>query len=142
MTHCLCNSSFGNFAKKKLVNFHMSALFHCKLYFSKWYSAVLLPSFRRVCIRIRTQAIKNQLDDPLHSSIVVEIPIIRERPGQTKYLVGGGLEKQSRFFLDYSKMFSLAVKTTCFTQYLSYLNPKEEASSCKIDGFMTAYVSN
>jgi hypothetical protein len=30
----------------------------------------------------------------------------------------------------------LAVKTTCFTQYLSYLNPKGEDSSCKIDGFM------
>ena len=32
--------------------------------------------------------------------------------------------------------WSLAMKTTLFTQYLSYLNPKGEDSSCKIDGFM------
>ena len=30
---------------------------------------------------------------------------------------------------------------TCFTQYLSYLNPKGEDSSCKIDGFMATYTS-
>ena len=36
---------------------------------------------------------------------------------------------------------SLAVKTTCFAQYLSYLNPKGEVSSCKIDGFMATYSS-
>ena len=31
---------------------------------------------------------------------------------------------------------SFAVKALCFTHYLSYLNPKGEDSSCKIDGFM------
>ena len=36
---------------------------------------------------------------------------------------------------------SLAVKTTCFTQYQSYLNPQGEDSSCKIDGFMATYTS-
>jgi hypothetical protein len=35
---------------------------------------------------------------------------------------------------------SLAVKTTCLTQYLSYLNPKGEVSSCNIDGFMATYI--
>ena len=35
----------------------------------------------------------------------------------------------------------LALKATCFTQYFSYLNPKGEDSSCKIDGFMTTYIS-
>ena len=42
------------FCPKISLTLYMSALFHCKLYFSKWYSAVLLPSFRRVCIRIHT----------------------------------------------------------------------------------------
>ena len=36
---------------------------------------------------------------------------------------------------------SLAVKTSCFTQYLSYLNPKGEVFSCNIDGFMATYIS-
>ena len=36
---------------------------------------------------------------------------------------------------------SLVVKTTCFTQYLSYLNPKGEVFSCNIDGFMATYSS-
>ena len=36
---------------------------------------------------------------------------------------------------------SLAVKTTCVTQYLSYLNPKEEVFSCNINGFMATYIS-
>jgi hypothetical protein len=36
---------------------------------------------------------------------------------------------------------SLAVKTTCFTKYLSYLNPKGKVSSCNIDGFMATYIS-
>ena len=35
---------------------------------------------------------------------------------------------------------SLTVKTTCFTQYISYLNPKGEVSSCNIDGFMANYI--
>ena len=30
--------------------------------------------------------------------------------------------------------------TTCFTQYVSYLNPKGKDSSCKIDGFMATYI--
>ena len=29
---------------------------------------------------------------------------------------------------------------TCFTQYVSYLNPKGEESSYKIDGFMAIYI--
>ena len=36
---------------------------------------------------------------------------------------------------------SLAVKTICFTQYLSYLNPKGEVFGCNIDGFMATYNS-
>jgi hypothetical protein len=36
---------------------------------------------------------------------------------------------------------SLTVKTTCFTQYLSYLNPKGEVFSSNIDGFMTNNIS-
>ena len=36
---------------------------------------------------------------------------------------------------------SLAVKATCFTQHLSYLNPKGELSSCNIDGVMVTYIS-
>ena len=36
---------------------------------------------------------------------------------------------------------SLAVKTTCFTQYLSYLNPKGEDSSCNNVGFIATYTS-
>ena len=51
------------------------------------------------------------------------------------YKVGGGKEKRNRFFLDYKK----PVKTTCFTQYLSHLNPKGEDCSCKIDGCMATY---
>jgi hypothetical protein len=35
----------------------------------------------------------------------------------------------------------LICKPTCFTQYLSYLNPKVEDSSSKIDGFMATYIS-
>jgi hypothetical protein len=35
----------------------------------------------------------------------------------------------------------LAVKTTCFTQYLSYLNPKGEDSSSNIDEFIATYIS-
>ena len=34
---------------------------------------------------------------------------------------------------------SFAVKASCFTHYLSYLNPKGEDSSCKMDGFMAKY---
>ena len=30
---------------------------------------------------------------------------------------------------------------TCFTQYVSYLNPKGEDSSCNIDVFMATYTS-
>ena len=56
-----------------------------------------------------------------------------------------GVERKKKsFFLDYEKNCSsqsLAAKTTCFTQYLSYLNPKGEDSSCKIDGFMATYTS-
>ncbi len=37
--------------------------------------------------------------------------------------------------------YSLAVKTTFFTHYLSNLNPEEEGSSCKIDDFMDNYIS-
>ena len=36
---------------------------------------------------------------------------------------------------------SLAVKTTCVTQYCSNLNPKGEDSSYKIDQFMATYIS-
>ena len=32
-------------------------------------------------------------------------------------------------------LLSLVVKTTCFTQYLSYLNPKGEDSRCNIDAW-------
>ena len=39
---------------------------------------------------------------------------------------------QNCFFLNYTKSKSLAVKATCFTQYLSYLNTKGEDSSCNI----------
>ena len=35
--------------------------------------------------------------------------------------------------------FGLAIKTTCFTQYLNYLNLKGEDSSCRIDKFRTTY---
>ena len=31
---------------------------------------------------------------------------------------------------------SFAVKASCFTHYLSYLNPKGEDSSCKIYGYL------
>ena len=37
--------------------------------------------------------------------------------------------------------YCLAVKTTCFTQYLSYLNLKGEDSSCNINGFIATYIS-
>ena len=36
---------------------------------------------------------------------------------------------------------SLAVKATCFTQYLGYLNPKGEVSICNIDRFMATHIS-
>ena len=39
------------------------------------------------------------------------------------------------------QVYSLAVKAIGFTQYLSYLNPKGEDSSCKIDEFMATYTS-
>ena len=35
----------------------------------------------------------------------------------------------------------LSCKHTCFTQYLSYLNPKVKDSSSEIDGFMATYIS-
>ena len=44
--------------------------------------------------------------------------------------------------IDYAFCVILAVKTTCFTQNLSNLNPKGEDSICKIDGFMATYTSN
>ena len=34
----------------------------------------------------------------------------------------------------------LSCKHTCFIQYLSYLNPKVEDSSNKIDEFMASYI--
>ena len=36
---------------------------------------------------------------------------------------------------------SLPGKTTYFTQYLHYLNPKREVSSCNIDGLIATYTS-
>ena len=46
------------------------------------------------------------------------------------------------FFLDYKKTFKLELSSkNNMTQYLSYLNPKGEDSSCKIDGFMATYTS-
>ena len=36
---------------------------------------------------------------------------------------------------------SLVVKTTCFAQYLRYLNPKGEDSSCEIDVVMATFTS-
>ena len=59
-------------------------------------------------------------------------------------MVEGGREKQNKFSQITKKKHSsqnLAVKTTCFTQYLSYLNPKGEDSSYNIDGFPATYTS-
>ena len=38
-------------------------------------------------------------------------------------------------------VYRAGVKTTCFTQYFRYLNPKGEDSSCKNDGFIAIYTS-
>ena len=57
----------------------------------------------------------------------------------------GGVERKNKIvflrFRENRSSESLAVKTTCFTQYYSYLNPKGEDSSCKIDIFMATYRS-
>ena len=37
--------------------------------------------------------------------------------------------------------YCLAVKTTYFTHYLSYLNPEGEVSTCKIDYFVGNQIS-
>ena len=56
-----------------------------------------------------------------------------------------GVERKNKIvFLRLRKNHSpkgLAVKTTCFTQYLSYLDSKREDSRCKIDGFTATYTS-
>ena len=59
------------------------------------------------------------------------------------YMVGGERKNEIVYFrLQKNRSsYCLAVKTTCFTQYLSYLNPKGEDSSSNIDGFMATYIS-
>ena len=55
-----------------------------------------------------------------------------------------GVERKNKmYFWDYKKTFRFepSHKTTCFTQYLSFLNSKEKDSSCKIDGFTATYTS-
>ena len=44
------------------------------------------------------------------------------------------LQKKRSSYIELS--YKKYIKTTCFTQHLSYLNPKGEDTSCKIDGFM------
>ena len=53
----------------------------------------------------------------------------------------GSERKNETIFLRLRKNHSNAVKavkafTICFTEYLSYLNPKREECSCKIEGSM------
>jgi hypothetical protein len=64
---------------------------------------------------------------------------------ESKYLVGGGLERQNGFFLNNAKTLNKKLEIRCknnmFTQYLSYLNSKGDDSSFKIDGFMANYFS-
>ena len=62
---------------------------------------------------------------------------------QSKYIVGGGQERRNCFSSITQKPFKLELsgKTTCFTQYLSYLNQNGENSSYKFDRFMATYNS-
>jgi hypothetical protein len=51
-------------------------------------------------------------------------------------------QKRNWLYLNYKKpvsIKSLAVKTTCFTQFLRYL--KERSLTAIIDGFMATYIS-
>ena len=56
-------------------------------------------------------------------------------------MVVGGKEKRKKKKKNVEVGAQLYTQTRCFTQYLSYLNPNGEDSSCKIDGFMATYTS-
>ena len=56
-------------------------------------------------------------------------------------IVGGGKEKQNHFAIDYEKIVQVIAWLYKQQVLPSYLNPKGEYSSCKIDGFMAGYAS-
>ena len=83
-------------------------------------------------------------------SVILEKPLlsVQSRPAQVKFYQilpkQAQIGKTKSVFLKlrinrWSK--SLAIKTTFFTLYLSNLNPEEEVSSLKIDGFTADYIS-